>query len=111
MSVSKEEKEAKGGVEPRTAQDGSGQGLIEEIKELFFKEAERQAWHDEKIDRKMFNRDEVIAEVYDFIAYSKYYSSQRERRRELLRTINELDDDTLRMWQEEIYEKWDEEVQ
>ena len=110
MSVSKEEKEAKGGVEPRTAQDGSGQGLIEEIKELFFREAERQAWYNEKIKKKMFDRAEVIAEVYDLIAYSDYYS--REIKRELLKLINSLDDATLETWQEEVYEKWDaEEVQ
>jgi len=104
--------EVKHGVEPRPVQDQkSGQGLVEELKELFFREAKRNAWYSARIKKKLFDRAEVIAEVYDIIAYSKYYSSQRERQKKLLELINNLDDATLSEWQEEVYEMWDEEVQ
>ena len=77
---------------------------IREIRVIFEELAEVNAWEENGV--KMFDRWVVAAKVYDRIAYSKYYSILKERRRVLLEIYNLLTDEDFEKWQEEIYESW-----
>jgi len=82
----------------------------EEIKDLFEYYATKNAMYDSKLETILFDRDEVLNNVYECIAYSKYYSAQKERQRELLRIFEEISDEEVEEWQEEIYNSWSKKV-
>jgi len=82
----------------------------EEIKDLFEYYATKNAMYDSKLETILFDRDEVLNNVYECIAYSKYYSAQKERQRELLEILKEISDEEAERWQEEIYKRYEERI-
>jgi len=78
----------------------------EKIKKIFEEEAEKRRWYDKKLACFLFDRDEVVRAIYDYIEYSKYFSIMEEEKRKLIETLNKLTDEDFERWQDELYEKW-----
>jgi len=81
-----------------------------EIKDLFEYFAVKNAVYDNYLETIVFDRDDTLNDVYEYIAFSKYYSSQKKRQRELLELLKEISDEEVEEWQEEIYSRYEEQA-
>ena len=76
---------------------------IDELKDIFFDEAEKKVWYENGVP--YVDLGEVIRGVVEHLEGSKFYSILKERKENLLKLFDVIDESILSQWQEEFYDE------